>query len=162
MPSFDLVSKLDMGEMKNATNQALKEIRGRYDFKGSKIGLELFDDKIELKAEDEYKIKAALDILRKNMGKRNLGMRSIDPGDIAPSGNQMYKQTIGIKNGLNKENGKLVNKLIKGSGLKVSSSYLDEKVRVTGKKIDDLQSAFSFVKDHNDVDFDLQMENMKR
>ncbi len=75
MPSFDIVSKIDMGELKNAVNQANREISGRFDFKGSSTSLDLHPEYIELKAEDEYKMRAALDILRTKMGKRNIWMK---------------------------------------------------------------------------------------
>jgi cyclic-di-GMP-binding protein len=162
MPSFDLVSKLDMGEVKNALMQAQKELSSRYDFKGSKVSLELKGETaLELTAEDEYKMGAALEIFRAKLIKRSLGMKNIEPGDIAPAGNQMLKQTIVLKNGIDKEQGKKINKIIKEGKFKVSSSYLEEKVRITGKKIDDLQIIFSMLKNHKDVSIELQMENMK-
>jgi len=162
MPSFDLVSKTDMMEMKNAIQMAQKEINARYDFKGSDVSLELKDTTIELKAEDDYKMKAALEIIRGQLVKRNLGQRCIDPQKIEPSGNRMLKQTINIKNGIEKEKAKAINKIIKDSGLKVSSSIMDDKIRMTAKKIDDLQGAFHMLRTNKEVDIELQMENMKR
>jgi len=162
MPSFDLVSKLDSGEMKNAVNMAMKQIQGRYDFKGSKTNIELFDDRLEIIAEDDYKAKAALDILRSNMVKRSIGMKSVHPGDLVPTGAQMVKQVISFASGIDKERGKKINKIVKETGLKVTSSLLDEKIRLQGKKIDDLQQAYQLLKEHKDVDIELQMENMKR
>lgn len=162
MPSFDLVSKTDMMEMKNALQMAQKEINARYDFKGSDVTLELKEAAIELRAEDDYKMKAALEIFRGQLVKRNIGQRCIDPQKIEPSGNRMMKQVINIKNGIEKEKAKTINKLIKDSGLKVSSSILDDKIRITAKKIDDLQEAFQMLRSNKDVDIELQMENMKR
>jgi uncharacterized protein YajQ (UPF0234 family) len=162
MPSFDLVSKTDMMEMKNVIQMAQREIGARYDFKGSDTELELKEMAIELKAPDDYKMKAALEILRGQMAKRNMGQRCIDPGKVEPSGNRGLKQTIAIKNGIDKEKAKLINKLIKESGLKVQSSIMDEKVRVVGKKIDDLQDVYRLLKTSKEVDIELQMENMKR
>ena len=162
MPSFDLVSKTDMMEMKNALQMAQKEVNARYDFKGSDVTFELKDTLIELRAEDDYKIKAALEILRGQLVKRNIGQRCIDPQKAEASGNRMMKQIINIKNGIEKEKAKAINKIIKDSGLKVQSSILDDKVRLTGKKIDDLQDAFALLRKHKDVDIELQMENMKR
>ncbi len=164
MPSFDLVSKTDMMEMKNALQMAQKEITGRYDFKGSEVTLELKDDNkmIELRAEDDYKMKAALEILRNQMVKRKIGQRCIDPQKIEPSGHKMMKQQILLKNGLEKDMAKTIVKIIKDSGLKVQAAILDEKIRLTGKKIDDLQEAFHMLRTHKDVTVDLQMENMKR
>ncbi len=162
MPSFDLVSKTDMMEMKNALQMAQKEINQRYDFKGSDVTLELKDTTIELKAEDDYKMKAALEILRGQLVKRNIGQRCIDPQKVEPSGNRMMKQVINIKNGIEKEKAKSINKIIKESGLKVQSSIMDDKIRITGKKIDDLQEAYAMLRSNKEVDIELQMENMKR
>jgi uncharacterized protein YajQ (UPF0234 family) len=162
MPSFDLVSKTDMMEMKNALQMAQKEINARYDFKGSDVTLELKETAIELRAEDDYKMKAALEILRGQLVKRNIGQRCIDPQKIEPSGNRMLKQVINIKNGIEKEKAKAINKLIKDSGLKVSSSIMDDKIRITGKKIDDLQDAYQKLRASKEIDIELQMENMKR
>lgn len=162
MPSFDLVSKTDMMEMKNALQMAQKEINARYDFKGSDVSLELKDTSIELRAEDDYKMKAALEIFRGQLVKRNIGQRCIDPQKIEPSGNRMMKQVINIKNGIEKEKAKQINKIIKDSGLKVSSSIMDDKIRITGKKIDDLQGAYQMLRSNKEVDIELQMENMKR
>jgi len=162
MPSFDLVSKTDMMEMKNALQMAQKEVNSRYDFKGSDVTFELKENLIELRAEDDYKMKAALEILRGQMVKRQIGQRCIDPQKVEPSGNRMLKQIINIKNGIDKEKARTINKLIKESGLKVQSSILDDKIRLTGKKIDDLQEAYQMIRTHKDVEIELQMENMKR
>jgi hypothetical protein len=162
MPSFDLVSKTDMMEMKNALGMAQKEINTRYDFKGSDVTLELKEAVIELRAEDDYKMKAALEILRGQLVKRNIGQRCIDPQKVEPSGNRMMKQLINIKNGIEKEKAKVINKIIKDSGLKVQSSILDDKIRITAKKIDDLQDVYQMLRANKDVDIELQMENMKR
>lgn len=162
MPSFDIVSKLDMGEMKNAIDQAKREISGRYDFKGGKTSIDLQETSIEILASDDYKIKAALGILRTKMAKRNIGPRFIEPGDINPTGNQMLKQVLTIHNGLDKEHGKIINKIVKTSGKKLSSSYMDSRVRISGKKIDHLQDIFSTIKNHKDIKVEIQMENMKK
>ena len=162
MPSFDLVSKLDMGELKNVINQTTRQIAGRYDFKGADVRVELKEAFVELWAPDEYKLNAVLDILRTNMVKRNIGMNALEPEDPIPSGRNMLKQILQVKQGIDKEKGKQINKLIKTSGHKVTSAYVDEKIRITGKKIDELQAIFSMLKDHKEVKMELQMENMKR
>lgn len=162
MPSFDLVSKTDMMEMKNAINMAQKEMNARYDFKGSNVELEFKETSIDLRAEDDYKMKAALDIFRGQLVKRNLGQKCIDPQKVEPHGNRMLKQNILIKNGIEKEMAKKINKIIKDSGLKVQSSIMDDKIRVTAKKIDDLQEVYQMLRNHKDVTVELQMENMKR
>ena len=135
MPSFDLVSQMDIGELKNALNMAQKQISGRYDFKGSKCDIELKgSSELKIIGESEYQVQAALEILYHCMGKRNLALNGLEPKDIEASGNQMYKLDVAIHCGIDKEKGKIINKAIKDSKLKVTSQYLDEKVRVTGKK----------------------------
>lgn len=162
MPSFDLVSSLDMGELKNVLNMAQKQISGRYDFKGSKCTIELKGDKeLEVIAETEMRIEAAMSIFYSCMSKRGLGLKCLDVQKIVPTGHLMQKQTVILNSGINKENGKLINKLIKDSGIKVSSQYLDEKIRVTSKKIDDLQKTFQMLRAHKDLKIDIKMENMK-
>lgn len=162
MPSFDLVSEVDKGELKNAVDQAQREISTRYDFKGSDCRLELKqDDEIEIEAANEYQVKATIDILRSKMIKRGIGVKSLNVGDVKPTGNQRYKMNGNFVNGIDKELGKKINKFIKSSGLKLTSSYLDEKVRITGKKIDDLQEVFKQLKQSEDIGVDLQMQNMK-
>ncbi|MDC0255504.1 YajQ family cyclic di-GMP-binding protein [Bacteriovoracales bacterium] len=162
MPSFDLVSKLDMGELKNVINQTERQIAGRYDFKGADVRVELKEEIVELWAPDEYKINAILDILRTNMVKRSIGMNALEPEEPVPTGRNMLKQILQIKKGIDKEKGKQINKLIKNSGHKVTSAYVEEKIRITGKKIDDLQAIFGMLKDHKDVKLELQIENMKK
>ena len=162
MPSFDLVSQMDMGELKNAIQMAQKQISGRYDFKGSSCAIDLKSpSEIKIVGDSEYQVQAALEILYQSMGKRNLGIKGLEPQDISPSGNQKYKLDVVIHNGINKEKAKTINKLIKDSSFKVTSQYLDEKIRITGKKIDDLQGIFKSLQGHKEVNIALAMENMK-
>jgi uncharacterized protein YajQ (UPF0234 family) len=162
MPSFDLVSSMDMGELKNAINMAQKQIQGRYDFKGSKCEIDMKSDKeIKIIGESEYQVQAALEILYTNMGKRGLSIKGLETNDIEPTGHKLYKMELIIHSGIDKEKAKIINKAIKESKLKVTSQYLDEKIRVTSKKIDDLQSTFKMLRTHKDVNIPLAMENMK-
>lgn len=162
MPSFDLVSTMNIGELKNAINMAQKQISGRYDFKGSSCDIDLKGEKeLKILGDTEYQVQAALEILYTSMGKRNLGIKGLEPKEIEPTGNQKYKLDIVIHNGIDKEKAKIINKAIKESKAKVTSQYLDEKIRVTGKKIDDLQSTFKMLKEHKEVNIALAMENMK-
>ena len=162
MPSFDLVSEIDKGEIKNAVDQAQREISTRYDFKGSDCSVELKPgEEVEIEAANEYQVKASVDILRSKMIKRGIGVKSLTLGDLKPTGNQRFKITGSFVNGIDKELGKKINKFIKGSGIKVTSAYLDEKVRITGKKIDDLQEIFKQLRGSEDIEVDLQMQNMK-
>ena len=162
MPSFDLVSSLDIGELKNVLNMAQKQISGRYDFKGSNCTIELKNEKeLEVIAETETRIEAAMSIFYSCMSKRGLGLKCLDLQKVIPTGHQMHKQIVVLNFGINKENGKKINKLIKDSKLKVSSQYLDEKIRVTSKKIDELQKTFHMLRSSEDLEIDVKMENMK-
>ncbi len=162
MPSFDLISSLDIGEMKNTIEMTQKQINGRYDFKGSNCSLDFNgSDQLEIKGDTEYQVKTTLGILYDNMGKRGLGLKCVDAQDITPTGHMKYKQKVILNSGIDKEKAKIINKLIKDSKIKVSSQYLDEKIRITGKKIDDLQAVYKLLKTHKSVEIDLRMENMK-
>lgn len=161
MASFDLVSKIDGMELQNAVNTAMKIITGRFDFKGSEAKIEILKDNIEIKAEDETKVKACMDILTTQMGKRGIGLKGLEKSDIKPTGLKMMKQTIALKNGIDKENAKKIQNLIKTSGAKVNASYMDEKMRIESKKIDDLQTVYHMLKQSTEIKIDLSMENMK-
>lgn len=162
MPSFDLVSKMDKMELQNAVNTAVKIFTGRFDFKGSNASIEILKDNIEIKAEDETKVKAVMDILQSQMGKRGIGLKGLEKSEITPTGMKMMKQTIALKNGIDKDSAKKIQKLIKDAGLKINASYMDEKMRVEGKQIDDLQSFFQMLKNSKDILLDFSMENLKR
>lgn len=164
MPSFDLVSKIDEMELNNALKNTEKQIQGRFDFKGSDAKAEYKEKEklIEIRAEDEMKVKAILDILRTNMGKRGIGFRGMKESEIQATGLKMKKMTLSITSGFDKDAQKLMNRLIKESGFKGKTQYMDEKYRVESKSIDDLQSLFQFLKNHKEMNLELNMENMKR
>ncbi len=164
MASFDLVSRIDEMELSNALKNTEKLIQGRFDFKGSEAKAEYKEKEkvIEIKAEDEMKIRAVLDILRTNMGKRGIGMRGMKESEIENSGLKNKKMTLSLTTGFDKDAQKLMNRLIKESGFKGKSNYMDEKYRVESKSIDDLQTLFQFLRTHKDMNLELHMENMKR
>lgn len=164
MASFDLVSKINEMELQNAIQNAEKVISGRFDFKGSeaKIDFKEKEKLIEIRAEDETKVKAVLDILRTSMGKRGIGFRGMKESEIQPTGMKMKKMTLTLASGFDKDAQKLMNRLIKESGLKVKSQYMDEKFRLESKSIDELQNLYKFLKTHPEVELELSMENMKR
>ena len=160
MPSFDIVSKVDMQEVDNAVNQAQKEIAQRYDFKGTKSEIELSDETIKVLADDDYKLKAVIDIIQSKMLKRNISLRSLEYGKEEPASGGMIRQAITIRQGISTEKGKEINKIIKEAKLKVQSQIQGDQVRVTGKKIDDLQEVIQLLKG-KDLDVDLQFVNMR-
>ncbi len=162
MPSFDIVSEIDLQEVDNAVNQVAKEMSTRFDFRGSKSSVEL--DKVaktvKLLADDEMKLKAIQQMLEQRFAKRQIDPRSLDYGkEEAASGNAI-RQVVKLKNGIEKEDAKKITKLIKDSGLKVQAQIQDEQVRVTGKKIDDLQEVIAALKAGN-LGLPLQFVNMR-
>ena len=158
--SFDIVSEVDFQEMDNAVNQAMKEIAQRYDFKGSKAQITLEKDSVKLNAEDDYKIKALLDILIGKMIKRSLSAKALNPGKIEDAFSGTLKQNIEIQNGLSKEKAKEITAYIKDLKLKVQTQIMEDKVRVSGAKKDDLQLVIQYLKS-KDFGIDLQFINLR-
>jgi cyclic-di-GMP-binding protein len=141
MPSFDIVSKVDPQTLDNAVNITKKEIVNRFDFKDSPVKIELNkkDSQIDLEAESDMKIKQITDVLISRSMKQGLDPLAFDLSKEAYSSGKMTKKQVPVRNGLQQEDAKKVTKLIKDSGLKVQSQIMDDLVRVTAKKIDDLQ-----------------------
>lgn len=158
--SFDIVSEVDLQEMDNAVNQTTKEIGQRYDFKGSKAEMVLDKESLKLSAEDEYKLGAMLDVLRTKMVKRNVPLKCLDPGKIESAFSGTVKQTITIQKGIGKEKAKAVVNYIKEQKLKVQAQIMDDQVRVTGAKKDDLQAVMQKLKE-KDFGIDLQFINFR-
>ena len=164
MPSFDVVSEVNVQEVDNAVNQAQKEIQARYDFKGTKFDLS-FDTKsteIKLNADAESRLDAMLDILNSRLIKRGIELGAIDLGKREPAGGMMLKQTLKVKQGLEQDKAKQIIKVIKDSKLKVEAQIQDKQVRVTGKKIDDLQEVIALLKSQQgQLKIPLQFVNMR-
>jgi uncharacterized protein YajQ (UPF0234 family) len=160
MPSFDVVSKVDMAEVDNAVNQAKKEIAQRYDFRGTETELSRDDEGIALRSSDKEHLQAAYKVLMEKMVKRSVPLRALDPQEPEPAAKQSLRQRVGIKQGISTEKGKEIVKLIKDSKLKVQAQIQDEQVRVTGKNRDDLQSAIRLLRSH-DLEIDLQYTNFR-
>ena len=158
--SFDIVSEVDMQEMDNAVNQTKKEISQRYDFKGSKADMTLDADSVKLTAEDEYKINAMLDMLRGKMIKRSVPIKALDPGKIEGASSGNVKLVVKIQKGISKEKAKDVIAYIKDLKLKVQAQIMDDQLRVTGAKRDDLQQVIQKLKE-KDFGIDLQFINFR-
>lgn len=158
--SFDIVSQLDMQELDNALNQTRKEIAQRYDFRGSNASLELADDELKLAAEDEYKLGAILDILRQRMAKRGLSLRALEPGKVEPAAKGSVRQSVKLKQGIDRETAKKITAAIKAAKIKVTAQVQDNQVRVSGPKKDDLQAVIQLVKGQ-DFGIDLQFINLR-
>lgn len=160
MPSFDIVSKVDLQEVDNAINQAIKEIAQRYDFKGTTNELNLEKDHLTILAADEYKLEAIKDILIGKLVRRNVSPKCFDYGKIEPASAGAVRTRAAIVQGISKEKGKEIVKLIKETKLKLQAQIMEDQVRVTGKKIDDLQEVMQLLKG-KDLGIELQFENMR-
>lgn len=162
MPSFDIVSEIDVQKLDNAINVAVKEITNRYDFHGSKTTLEL-DKKtlmLQIITENEMRMKAVQEIIIARMVKQGLEPSALDYGKEHYASGNMIRKDIKVKEGIEKETAKKIVKAIKESGIKVQGSIMDEQVRVTGKKLDDLQAVIAMVKKMK-LDMPLQFINFR-
>jgi len=162
MPSFDIVSKADAQLLDNAVNVAKKEITNRFDFKGSHVVMDL-DKKnmvLKLEADSDMKMNQMLDVLVSKGMKQGLDSRVFDQEKEGQQSGKVWKKDVAIRNGLKQEDAKKIVKLIKDSGLKVQAAIMDDTVRVTGKKIDDLQEVIALCK-QADLPLPLQYVNMK-
>lgn len=162
MPSFDIVSKVDQQTLDNAVNVAKKEIDNRFDFKGTHISIELNkkDMVINLEVESDMKLKQVEDVLLTKAMRQGLESNAFDMSKEFTASGKYIRKTIPVKNGIDKEMAKKIVKLIKDSGLKVQPAIQDDTIRVTGKKIDDLQSVIQLCRGAN-LDIPLQFTNMK-
>ena len=160
MPSFDIVSKVEMQEVDNAVNQTVKEIAQRYDFKGSKSEVTQEKDTIKVLADDDFRLKAIIDILQSKFVKRGISLKALQYGKVEAASGGMVRQVITIQQGISKEKGKEINAVVKESKLKVQSQIQDDQVRVTGKNIDDLQEIIKLLKG-KDLGVELQFVNFR-
>lgn len=146
MPSFDIVSEIDVNEVRHATENATREVATRFDFRGVDAAFEYKDGAVKLIAEGDFQLQQMLDILRNKCTKRGLDPESMDvTGKIDISG-KTYSQVISFKEGIEQEMSKKIVKLIKDSKSKVQASIQGDKVRVTGKKRDDLQQTMQLIR----------------
>jgi uncharacterized protein YajQ (UPF0234 family) len=155
--SFDIVSKVDLQEVLNAVQQAMKEIQQRFDFRGSKSDIELNKDKheITLVSDDEGKLKSVLDILQTKLIKRGISLKALSYGKIEQASGGTVRQIVTLQEGIAVDKAKEIVKLIKDTKMKVQAEIQKDQVRVRAKKIDDLQTAISMIKDK---DFGIHIE----
>ena len=154
--SFDIVSEVNMAEVQNAVNQAVMEIRQRYDFKGSKseIKLEEKENQLVLISDDEYKLKSLIDVLQGKLVRREVSLKALDYGKVEPAGGNTVRQFIKLQKGIPQDKGKEIVKFLKTLGVKVQGQIMDDQIRVSGKNRDDLQTVISAVKEK---DFNIAM-----
>ena len=146
MPSFDVVSEADMIEVRNAVDQAKKEIETRFDFKGTGAAVEQKNDELTVTADSDFQLNQVKDVLTNKLSKRKVDVRFLDEGKVEKIGGDKVKQVIKVKNGLDSETAKKITKVIKESKMKVQASIQGESVRVSGAKRDDLQAAMQLLR----------------
>ena len=163
MPSFDIVSRIDLQEVDNAINITKKAIVARYDFRGSKteIAFDKKEKKIRITTEDDMKMKAIQETLIENLARRKVDRKCLDPRESQMAARGMIQREIAIKEGVDAENARAIVKMIKESKLKVQAAIQDNQVRVSGKQIDDLQTVMQTVRAAN-LPIPLQFVNMQR
>ncbi len=159
MPSFDIVSEVDLQEVRNAVDQANREIGTRFDFKGVEAAFEQTENEITLRAEQEFQLNQMMDILRQKLVKRSVDIAAMDIRDVQTSLNAA-RQTVIIKQGIETETAKKLIKDIKASKIKVQSQIQGDQVRVTGKKRDDLQQVIALLR-QADYGLPLQYQNFR-
>ncbi|MFU8814602.1 MAG: YajQ family cyclic di-GMP-binding protein [Pseudomonadales bacterium] len=159
MPTFDVVSEVDVQEVRNAVDQASRELSTRFDFKGIDCGFELAGEQIKMHAEEEFQLEQMEQILKDKLIRRNLDVRSLDAGKVEASGKQK-RQQFDIKQGVDADTARKIVKLIKESKLKVQSQVQGDQVRVTGKKRDDLQAVMALLK-NAEIEIPLNFKNLR-
>jgi len=162
MPSFDIVSKVDAQLLDNAVNVTKKEITNRFDFKDSVVVIDLNkkDMKINLETSDDMKMRQLVEVLINRANKQGISPHAFDQSKEAYPSGKTIKQEILVRNGLKQEDAKKITKIIKDAGLKVQTQIMDDIIRVTGKKIDDLQEAIQACR-QAELSLPLQFENMR-
>jgi hypothetical protein len=158
--SFDVVSTVDLQEVKNAIGQAMKEITTRFDLKGSNSTIDLQGEELLISTADEGKIKAVRDVLETRLVKRNVPLKALTFGDVEKALGGTARQKVTLQKGIPSEQAREIVKLIKGTKLKVQASIQGEQVRVTGKNRDDLQAVIQLLKG-TDLGIDMQFTNYR-
>lgn len=158
--SFDIVSQVDPQEVRNAYDQAEREIITRFDFKNTGTSLSYDHDLIELRSSTENRLKAALEVLKEKMIRRQVSLKALREGPVLPAARSTFRQTVHISRGINEEKARELTKFIKKSGLKVQTQIQGDQVRITAKKKDDLQAVIQAVK-AEDFEIPLQFTNYR-
>ena len=158
--SFDVVSEVNLMEASNAVQQAMKEIRQRFDFKGSVSDITLEGETITLHSDDESRLKAVIDVLTTKLVKRGVSLKALQYGKIEPAAKGTVRQVVTIQRGIPTERAKEIVKFIKGTGIRVQAAIQENQVRVSGKNRDDLQAVIGSLK-AQDFGLDLQFTNYR-
>lgn len=158
--SFDVVSKVELQEVINAIQQAQKEIEQRFDFKNSKSSIELQEEKIILISDDDFKLRNVSDILESKLVKRGISLKALEYGKIQPAAGDTVRQEVKLVQGISQDKGREINRIIKESKIKVTSSMQGDQIRVTAKNKDDLQAVIALLR-KQDLGLELQFTNYR-
>ncbi|MFC8687511.1 YajQ family cyclic di-GMP-binding protein [Brevibacillus porteri] len=158
--SFDIVSKVELSEVNNAIQTALKEIENRFDFKGSKSSISLDKEELVLVSDDDFKLSQVKDILLGKLVKRDVPIKNLDYGKIEPAASGTVRQRVKLVQGIDKDNAKKINSIIKDTGLKVKTQIQDDQIRVTGKSKDELQQIINAIR-KADLPLEVQFINYR-
>jgi cyclic-di-GMP-binding protein len=158
--SFDVVSDVDQMEVKNAVDQAEREIVTRFDFKNTGSSVSLDQDLIEIRSSTEDRLRAALEVLKEKMVRRQVSLKAVKEGPVLPAAKGTYRQSVHISRGISDDKARELTKFVKKSGIKVQVQIMGTQLRVTGKKKDDLQAVIKAIKDE-DFDIPLQFTNYR-
>jgi uncharacterized protein YajQ (UPF0234 family) len=159
MPSFDVVSEVDMQELRNAVDQTRREVENRYDFKGSAADVEQSESELTLFGDSEFQVDQVMDILTQKMAKRGIDVSCLESGKLEEGGGKA-RRIVTIRQGIDQDLGKKIIRMVKDSKLKVQASIQGDKVRITGKKRDDLQDAIALLR-KAELDLPLQYDNFR-
>ena len=146
MPSFDVVSRIDLQEAENAINQTRKEVAQRYDLKDTKTEIDWDQKEIVVTSADDFKVQAVVDVLQSKLVRRGVPIKNLDYGKVEPAAGGRARQKITVQQGIDTEKARAIVKSIKASGIKVQAQIADDEVRVSGKKRDDLQAVIARLK----------------
>lgn len=159
MPSFDIVSEVDMHELSNAVDQTNREIDTRYDFKGTAAKVEQQEEQLDVQGDSEFQINQIMDILNQRVSKRGIDIACLQPGKIEESMSKA-RLAVTIRQGIDQEQARKLTRLIKDSKIKVQTAVQGDKLRISGKKRDDLQQVIALIKQSN-IDLPLQFNNFR-
>ncbi|HZP82767.1 MAG TPA: YajQ family cyclic di-GMP-binding protein [Chthonomonadaceae bacterium] len=159
--SFDIVSKVDLTEVKNAIDQAEREIAGRFDFRGTKTAFTLEGNSIRILSDDEFHLNMALDILRSKLAKRNVSLKALEYGKIEAAAGGTVRQVVTLRQGIPTEEAKKLVKEIKAAGIKAQAQLQGDQVRVSGKDKDALQAVQKLVRGMPDLPYDVEFVNYR-
>jgi uncharacterized protein YajQ (UPF0234 family) len=158
--SFDIVSKLDMQEVDNAVQQTMKEIRTRYDFKGSVSEVTRTGGELTIHADDRFKLKSVVEILNQRLAKRSVSLKALKFNEPRDSSGGTVTQTVSLQEGINSDQAREVVRIIKGLKIKVQPTIMGDQLRVKGKNRDDLQDVIAQLREES-LDFDIQFTNYR-